>query len=438
MSNSQVAPGTTTAPAARRTRSGGYAQSWPAYNRAQVREKDEFQVLLRELCRGVEEPPRPLTGRPRLPWRDMVFAAVFKLYCGLPARRFMCDLEAAREKGFLRHLPHYNSVLNFMGDESLAPVLRQLVTESSLPLRAVETFFAVDSTGLGTCRRRRWYDQQKGRHRSRREWVKLHVMAGTRTNIITRAEVSEGSAADSPFFKELVLHTALHFDLSEVSADAAYLAADNQRLVLMAGGVPYIAFRSNSTGDGWRAKSTFWNRMLDLYRERRPEFAEHYYRRNNVETAFFMLKEKFGGRLRGKSFPAQANEALCMALCHNLCCVVQSMHELGVAPSFRAGADAGGEDEAVATSPYEQGARERLAPALEGRYTGREAAGGRPPQAPPGESAEARPTPLPRGTSGGRTGGDRKAVEGEPPPGTGRKSRRRKAGRHAAEQLEMF
>src|SRR3954468_12673386 len=34
-----------------------YKQDWPAYNAAQVNEKATFQVLLRELCSGIQEPP---------------------------------------------------------------------------------------------------------------------------------------------------------------------------------------------------------------------------------------------------------------------------------------------------------------------------------------------------------------------------------------------
>jgi hypothetical protein len=33
------------------------------------------------------------------------------------------------------------------------------------------------------------------------------------------------------------------------------------------------------------------------------------------------------GSLRSKTKPAQVNEALCKILCHNLCCLSQSMYE---------------------------------------------------------------------------------------------------------------
>ncbi|HEX8148381.1 MAG TPA: transposase [Pyrinomonadaceae bacterium] len=256
-----------------------------------------------------------------------------------------------------------------MANESLTPVFQQLVTESALPLRVIERFFAADSTSLGTRVRRTWYDHRDERYRSRQETVKLHVMIGAKTHVITHAVVSNGTAADSPFFRELVRNTASNFDLLEVSADAGYLAAENMREALMAGAIPYIAFRSNSTGSGLQAKSAFWDRMLVLYRDRRSEFMEHYYRRNNVETSFSMLKAKFGRQLRGKLFRAQANEVLCMALCHNLCVVIQSMHELGIAPTFWAEA-AGDEEVGKATSSVSaEGGRDRLAPALGVRST---------------------------------------------------------------------
>src|SRR2546426_2763620 len=56
-----------------------YDQDWPAYNRAQTTEKETFLRLLHDLCAGIAEPVQR-KGRPRLPLRDMVFAAGFKVY----------------------------------------------------------------------------------------------------------------------------------------------------------------------------------------------------------------------------------------------------------------------------------------------------------------------------------------------------------------------
>lgn len=47
-----------------------------------------------------------------------------------------------------------------------------------------------------------------------------------------------------------------------------------------------------------------------------------------------MIKAKFGDSLRSKTETAQINEALCKVLCHNLCCLIQSMFELNIKPEF--------------------------------------------------------------------------------------------------------
>ena len=47
-----------------------------------------------------------------------------------------------------------------------------------------------------------------------------------------------------------------------------------------------------------------------------------------------MIKSKFGDRLRSKTRTAQINEALCKVLAHNLCCLIQSIYELGIEPTF--------------------------------------------------------------------------------------------------------
>src|SRR5256885_1247523 len=77
-----------------------YPQQWPAYNAAQVAEKDRFQILLRALCGGTGEPPQD-RGRPRLPLADVVFSAAFKVYSTVSGRRFMSDLREAHRRGFL-------------------------------------------------------------------------------------------------------------------------------------------------------------------------------------------------------------------------------------------------------------------------------------------------------------------------------------------------
>jgi hypothetical protein len=49
-----------------------------------------------------------------------------------------------------------------------------------------------------------------------------------------------------------------------------------------------------------------------------------------------MIKGEFGERLRSKTKTAQINEVLCKVLCHNICCLISAMYELGLKPKFYA------------------------------------------------------------------------------------------------------
>src|SRR5215831_5401144 len=103
--------------------------------------------------------------------------------------------------------------------EELTPILRDLIVQSALPLRVVETAFAPDSSGFSTSRFVRWYDEKYGVERSGHDWVKAHIMTGVKTNIVTAVEIEGRDAADSPMFKPLVETTATNFAVKEVPAD---------------------------------------------------------------------------------------------------------------------------------------------------------------------------------------------------------------------------
>ena len=184
----------------------------------------------------------------------------------------------------------------------------------------------------------RWLDVKYGKEEDRRMWLKLHLMCGTKTNIVTSVQVSDGYAHDYHYFKGLVDQTKqIGFAMKEVSADKAYLGAENLLTTLRNGAIPYIPFNLNSvpgSRGSYGPKSELWTRMFHFYSLHRAEFLQHYHKRSNVETTFHMIKSKFGQRLRSKTLTAQINEALCKVLCHNLCVVIQSVHVLGVETNF--------------------------------------------------------------------------------------------------------
>jgi transposase len=299
-------------------------------------EKQRVSELLRSLCSGIESPPQR-RGRPRIPLSEAAFAAVMKVYGGASGRRSTTDMREYEAKGLLGRPVHYNSISNALESEALTPILKALIEQSAAPLRSVESEFAIDSSGFSSSIYARYFHEKYGgknrRPMEKRQWVKLHAMVGVKTNIVTAVEVTNLHRGDCPELPDLVDATASRFRMERVSADKAYGSKLNVEHIENHGATPFIPFKATIRGDT-KPYSAAWDRMFHYFSYRSEEFTRHYHKRSNVETAFAMIKAKFGGYVRSKTFRAQVNEVLCKVLAHNLCCLVGAMFELGIEPAF--------------------------------------------------------------------------------------------------------
>ena len=310
-----------------------YPQNWPAYNEAQTNEKREFLRLLHDLCKNVPDLPegnKKVSGRPRLPVRDALFCAIFKIYSTVSARRFISDLCDAQDKGYIEKVPHFNSILNYLENPDLFPVLVNLIEKASAPLSAVECNFAVDSTGFAYSRFTRWYDIKYNNFTSKQHWVKAHLMCGVKTNVVTAVEIHDQHTGDPGQLPALVDSTAERFTINEVSADKGYSGEPCHQAIAKHNATPFIAFKSNSTG----GIGGLFGQMFHYFQFKRETFLAHYHKRSNIESTVMMVKTKFGDAVRSKTEVAAKNEVLAKILCHNLCCLIGAIYELGLEPVF--------------------------------------------------------------------------------------------------------
>jgi transposase len=316
-----------------------YGQDWSVYNEAQTHEQERFPELLSELCRGIIQPEQKGAGRRSHLLADIIMGATCKVYSTVSGRRAMTDLRELQSKGFVTRPPSYNSIFDYLENPVLTPLLKSLIEQSASPLRAVETDFAVDSSGFATTTYARWFDHKWGKERKRQTWVKTHMMCGVKTHIITSVEATAYESADNLQFPALVEKTAETFTINEVSADKAYSGRKNLQVVDNVGGTAYIPFMSHATGKinkyhKYHKFNNLWHRMWHFYNFNQEAFMQHYHKRSNAETVYSMIKTKFGGSVRSKSPVAQVNEVLCKVLCHNICVIIQSIYELGIETTF--------------------------------------------------------------------------------------------------------
>ncbi len=307
-----------------------YKRDWTAYNESQHTEKHRLQVLLSDLCSGIADAPHKGVGRKPVPLADKLFAVCYKVYTTISSRRFGSDLQDAHTDGYLSRDIHPNKVNCFMEEDALTPYLKALIVRSSLPLRAVETEFAVDSSGFSVSKFIRWYDEKYGMTRSGRDWVKIHLATGVKTGVCTAAVIYDRDAGDGPILPELINKTAENFTIKEVSGDKAYLSVENVETIFAAGGIPFIAPKSNTTG----AAGGLFERMFRYYQYEQEKFMKHYHKRSNVESLFSAVKRKFGDGVRSRTPAAMVNETYAKFVCNNLTAVILSQIELGIEAEF--------------------------------------------------------------------------------------------------------
>lgn len=312
-----------------------YSQQWTAYDNAQTHEAERFVELLSGLCAGIEQPVQT-SGRPQLPLSDIVFALALKTYSTVSGRRATGYIRNAQSQGFIDHTPHYSSAFRRLESDDLTPLLKSLIEESARPLSVVEANFAIDSTGFSTNTYSRWFDHKWGKMRSEQKWIKLHLMTGTTTNIITAVEATATESADAPQLPSLLASTAQSFAVQELSADKAYSSKRNLRAIEAVGASPFIPFKAGTkpVPTVKAEQDAVWERLWHFYMFRRDDFLAHYHRRSNVETTMSMIKAKFGSSVRAKTPIAQVNEVLLKCLCHNVCVLISSIYELDLEPVF--------------------------------------------------------------------------------------------------------
>ncbi len=307
-----------------------YSQIWPAYNKSQTSEKELFLQLLADLTKSESDKH---FGRPSANIGEMAFCCVLKVYTHFSTRRANTEIKDAAQKGLISVPYHYNTIIKYFDEPELTKLLQELIFLSASPLTTVEKKFAIDSSGFRTTQ---FNEYAKEKHGTKKEhqWVKVHVLSGTKTNIICAVDIGEENSGDSPRLIPLAQQTLDNgFNMEELSGDKAYSSRDNLSFLNDNGVMPFIPFRKNMTENA-KGGGYIWKKMFHYFHYNQEQFLQHYHARSNAETTFYMIKSKFNDTIRSKKKTAQTNEMLCKILCHNIVVLIHEMHELGIKPDF--------------------------------------------------------------------------------------------------------
>lgn len=317
-------------PVVPQTKRKTYSQDWPIYNRAKENEAEVVKLLLSDLCNGIQVDTEHKMGRPSASLSDVVYCMVYKVYTKTQARHLRGHLKNLENDGYILQVPCRNTVLNYFGKSELTPLLQKLIVESSVPLVDIEKSFAADSTGFSTSRFDRWFSHKYGKEKIKADWVKGHIICGTKTHIIAGIEILGQYTHDATVFPDLLKAAQKNFEIKEVSADKAYLSESNLVAITDAGAMPFIPPKSNTKGrQGSAIRELYVRFMAD-----QEGFLKQYHQRSNVEAVFSAIKRRFGDALSSKTDTAMMNEALIKCLCYNLAVLNYQMHAMRIKPMF--------------------------------------------------------------------------------------------------------
>ena len=316
-----------------------YSQDWPIYAQACSKEKLMFLRLLKDAVEYLDISYQYNgNGRPKVDYTDIIKSLCIKSYHSLSSWRLESELRIARAMGII-NIVHKKSTLNkYAQDKIVTKYLHQIYRIIAEPLASVEAYFAADATGISNAygnihwRKIRHTKEEK---KSIKEYTKLHIISGIKTNVICTAKITRGHEHESPHFKQLLDDTAKIFTIKEIVADAGYLSKDNVKAIAKIGAVPFIMGKKN-VNVPMKGNSP-WGLMLRSWKKHQMVFAEHYHKRSNVESTFSALKRKFNDFCRCKKIESQENEILCKIVCFNACVLAEALLTYDLDSGFMAG-----------------------------------------------------------------------------------------------------
>lgn len=318
-------------------REGAVDEGKPGPKKNEV-ERGEFWrllVLLQELVRTVDEPPRR-TGHSHLPVADMLFIIVTKVFFGLSSRDHCALLELLHPQLWTGPIPHPNSITNYMKVEWLRPILEGLVGRSAQPVvNYLGYYFSIDSTPVLTPGYYLSKNRKTGELYERRQWIRLHLLGENMTGIVTAARADSRAVAEQAYFEPMLRETlGLGFKVLGISGDKNYCTKANARLARDLGVTPFLTVKKNAVRSKKGADEA-WNENYDRAKSDDPAVRRVFRLRSRIESVNSVIKGQYEEFVLSKSEAGQYNEALCKVICHNLIVLIRYTRKLGLTPQFR-------------------------------------------------------------------------------------------------------
>ena len=242
-----------------------------------------------------------------------LFLLVYKQFCKFTYKELLEDLSdniTLRAYLGLNKLPEYTTLIKFAKRLS-SKIFEKLITAFSMFIEQPEKV-AIDGTGISLDNASPHYCKRIGKKYHKRPFLKLSVIIEIKRYMILQFKVRKKTRHDVIDAYPMVKKLARQYKPEAFYGDRGYDSEKLFKIVFEELGAYPLSLQKRLDVPKYKRKGRYRKETVDVF-----DYGE-YLQRNKVETAFSILKRKFGFSIRSRNVKNQKVEAMSRIIAYNI------------------------------------------------------------------------------------------------------------------------
>ena len=242
-----------------------------------------------------------------------LFLLVYKQFRKFTYKELLEDLSdniTLRAYLGLNKLPEYTTLIKFAKRLPII-IFEKLIAAFSKFIKQPEKV-AIDGTGISLDNASPHYCKRIGKKYHKRPFLKLSVIVEIKHYLILQFKLRKKARHDLFDAYPMVKKLAKQYEPDVFYGDRGYDSEELFKLVFEELGAYPLILQKRVDVPKHRRKGQYRKQTIDVF-----DYGE-YLQRNKVETAFSILKRKFGFSIKSKDVKTQKVEAMCRIVAYNI------------------------------------------------------------------------------------------------------------------------